>query len=90
MKLFKSYIDMIRRAMARINTHLDVIYTENNEGNIVSLWRFFEVGRELQFIDECIQECFLSDTISTNSYGLLTKWFSKYERTIEDIINDKI
>lgn len=81
------HIDMIRRALSRINDHLDTISSDIDEESVIRPWKFFEIGRELQFIDEVIQEAFLTKQITTNSYNLLNKWFVKYNRALEDIIN---
>lgn len=77
---YKEILTLIKRAINRIQTNI-IRYNEYD-----SRLALIDLGKELRQIEAIIDEGYLLNKISKNSFYLLRKWYLRFERKLLDSI----
>ena len=73
---YKEIITLIKRAINRIQTNIN-FYNEYE-----SRLALIDIGKELRQIEAIIDEAYLLNKISKNSFYLLRKWYLRFEHNL--------
>lgn len=73
---YKEIITLIKRAINRIETNI------NRYNEYESRLALIDIGKELRQIEAIIDEGYLLNKISKNSFYLLRKWYLKFEHNL--------
>ena len=77
---YKEILTLIKRAINRIQTNINW-YNEYE-----SRLALIDIGKELRQIEAIIDEGYLLNKISKNSFYLLSKWYLRFEHKLRDNI----
>jgi hypothetical protein len=73
---YKEILTLIKRAINRIQTNI------NRSNEYDSRLALIDLGKELRQIEAIIDEAYLLNKISKNSFYLLRKWFLRFEHNL--------
>jgi hypothetical protein len=73
---YKEILTLIKRAINRIETNI------NRYNEYESRLALIDLGKELRQIEAIIDEAYLLNKISKNSFYLLRKWFLRFEHNL--------
>jgi hypothetical protein len=73
---YKEILTLIKRAINRIETNI------NRYNEYDSRLALIDLGKELRQIEAIIDEAYLLNKISKNSFYLLRKWFLRFEHNL--------
>jgi hypothetical protein len=73
---YKEILTLIKRAINRIQTNI------NRYNEYDSRLALIDLGKELRQIEAIIDEAYLLNKISKNSFYLLRKWFLRFEHNL--------
>lgn len=73
---YKEILTLIKRAINRIQTNI------NRYNEYDSRLALIDLGKELRQIEAIIDEAYLLNKISKNSFYLLRKWFLRFEHDL--------
>lgn len=77
---YKDTLDLIKRAINRIQNNI------NRYKEYDSRLALIDLGKELRQIEAIIDESYLLNKISKNSFYLLRKWYLRFEHKLLDSI----
>jgi hypothetical protein len=77
---YKEILTLIKRAINRIQTNI------NRYNEYDSRLALIDLGKELRQIEAIIDEAYLLNKISKNSFYLLRKWYLRFEHNLLDSI----
>lgn len=77
---YKEIITLIKRAIKRIQANI-IRYNEYE-----SRLALIDIGKELRQIEAIIDEAYLLNKISKNSFYLLRKWYIRFDHKLLDSI----
>jgi len=73
---YKEILTLIKRAINRIQTNI------NRYNEYDSRLALIDLGKELRQIEAIIDEAYLLNKISKNSFYLLRKWYLRFEHNL--------
>lgn len=73
---YKEILTLIKRAIKRIQTNI------NRYNEYDSRLALIDLGKELRQIEAIIDEAYLLNKISKNSFYLLRKWYLRFEHNL--------
>ncbi len=73
---YKEIITLIKRAINRIQSNINRYYEYDSRLALIDL------GKELRQIEAIIDEAYLLNKISKNSFYLLRKWYLRFEQNL--------